>query len=325
MIEPKEILSTAKESFYKITDNIKDRTRNPFVFSFILSFIAYNWKPFSIVLKSESKIEETILYLKNGQYEHIDGYLQYPIIIALIYTFLVPLLDVLRGIIVGIYKSLEDFILSSFELLYYDKKIKLENRKSDFENKSDLNNKIEELQSQLNESEKKIDNLDSDNKRLILDLDRVENQKTLRNKEIDELAETISKTEKELFDLIQTNSSLQNRLSENSKYLDIIKTELKNSDGFGYSPDEVDDYSFEYETTRKDKIFIKSLADFMEKFFNNLDNPNLIVPDLFMNRGLFRHIDFGDNGFYKLTKKGMYFWHRINQDLLNEPATKPIR
>ncbi|WP_139959215.1 hypothetical protein [Flavicella sediminum] len=391
MDELKEAKDSVKDIFNNLFKNIKERSGSPFVFSFIIAFIAYNWKPISIVLKSESKIEETILYIKNLQYEHIDGYIIYPFQIALIYAFGIPLLDVLRSIVLGVYKSIQDLVLSSFELYYYEKKIKLENRKSDYENKSELNEKIESLQEQLNEELKKLDKFKSENKNLTLELDRSKNLIQLNEKTIDETHDEITQLSAELLKKTKENEKLKNSftkelikfesmeslLVQKRTDLDKLQTEYQNYitkktkeiqelqekyafdksktsatitvlnnkvEQIGelekeaeenyvkltqlkhnisqleqklleydeFSDEELKEFSLDYFEIAKDNKFIKEFIGLV----NEINYPRL--PENYKNiskiknNDLFTSFILEGRTMYKLSKKGLYFWHRIS-------------
>ena len=83
-----------KEIFDSFIENSKERIKNPFIGAFIISWIAFNWKPILIILFSSKTIEERIEYVETN---HIDIFynLWIPLIFAVIYVSFLPYLMLL--------------------------------------------------------------------------------------------------------------------------------------------------------------------------------------------------------------------------------------
>lgn len=97
----KEDIKGVMENFNKtsdiVIDPIKQRINNPFVGSFILTFLALNWRPIVFFLLSDKSIEEKFIFITANYYaDQWYGwlswcmYLFFPIIISLIYLSILP-------------------------------------------------------------------------------------------------------------------------------------------------------------------------------------------------------------------------------------------
>lgn len=80
-----------KEIILSFYDSIKNRFKSPFVGSYIVSFIVYNWWPISIYLKSDEKIEDVVSFLTKN-YSTPWAYLV-PLIFAFAYIIAIPYLN----------------------------------------------------------------------------------------------------------------------------------------------------------------------------------------------------------------------------------------
>jgi len=74
-------------------DNAKERIKNPISGAFLWSFILYNWRPIFVLIFSNKSIEDKITVINHTYCNSwaIGG----PIILAFIYTLLIPLIMVL--------------------------------------------------------------------------------------------------------------------------------------------------------------------------------------------------------------------------------------
>lgn len=112
-----------KEFFQSIYDSYSDRIKNPFVGSFILSFLIFNWRAISILLYSDWPIHCRIEWIENRYCKWENFY--WPVIIALFYILILPYINLCF-----------EWLL----ILYSDKK----QSKSDIKRDSDLERRLKE-------------------------------------------------------------------------------------------------------------------------------------------------------------------------------------
>ena len=182
-----------KDIFNSIFKSSEERLKNPFIGTFILSFIAINWKPIMVVLFSDQKIEDRINYVIEN-FNHLPQILFIPLAIAIFYIGILPY-------IMMIFDKITFYALSQRnESLYKNKllditgkksvatsEIELENLKSDFKEKSDLNKKIKKLEEEKSLQESRIDNFNNENTNLknqILTLEKSLNEKDRKVQEL---------------------------------------------------------------------------------------------------------------------------------------------
>jgi len=224
-----KILDKVSEAF----DELNGKIRNPFVLSYLVSVILYNWKPLSVFIRSDIDIFEIINRIENPSYSYNTFWsFVIPLIIALFYTFGLPFIDALRS---NTLDKTESIKLNSIDskLKSHQKLVQLENAKSDFKNKSELNGKIENLKNQLNEENKKNDNLESDKKNLNLELDRLSHQIELKEAEYEQLTLNLRIEQKEKQSLIDNYKQERKRLeTEQKRLVNELKVEQKERQSF---------------------------------------------------------------------------------------------
>jgi hypothetical protein len=76
-----------------------ERLKNPLIFSFLLSWIAFNWRPVFTLLLSDKKIEDRISYISEN-FNEIQYNLFYPLIFSFGYVLLLPYLTWLIEVLV---------------------------------------------------------------------------------------------------------------------------------------------------------------------------------------------------------------------------------
>ena len=84
-----------EEVFSEVKKTIIDRLKNPLIFSFIVSLIAYNWRSISIFIFLNVSIIEKIEIV--SQYTDLCKLLIYPSITAIIYVLVIPYLSAFIG------------------------------------------------------------------------------------------------------------------------------------------------------------------------------------------------------------------------------------
>lgn len=96
--EIKNLISTVGQSANIIIEPAKQRMANPIIGSFVITFIALNWKPIVFLFFSSKTIEEKLDFFKNEFYGNkwlgfndYWMYLIFPLILTLIYVVLIPI------------------------------------------------------------------------------------------------------------------------------------------------------------------------------------------------------------------------------------------
>ncbi|WP_060873834.1 hypothetical protein [Myroides odoratus] len=149
-------------SIFKTTE---ERLKNPFVGSFIISFIAFNWKPILIVIFSNIPIEDRVSYVSNN-YSDVAYLLVLPLLLSLFYVLFLP------KIMCWIDENTFESFKKRNEHLYHsktvdiegqitiaDKEIELEDKRANYKEKSDLNNQIKQLKNEIDIYKADIDDL----------------------------------------------------------------------------------------------------------------------------------------------------------------------
>ncbi len=131
-----------------------ERLKNPLIFSFLISWIALNWKAIFVLFTSKQTIEDRIIYITNN-FSETRYTLFYPLLIALGYVIVLPYLSMIIDIIISlaiknrrtklINDKINEFYLKN-ELAKSERTY--ENIRAGNEDLSKLNNKITELNQQ---------------------------------------------------------------------------------------------------------------------------------------------------------------------------------
>ena len=82
------MVGSIKELLQGILENSKERVKSPLIFSYIVAFFAYNWRPISILLFSKKIIEDKIDFI-NWHYCFWDAVL-IPLLVAFVYVLFLP-------------------------------------------------------------------------------------------------------------------------------------------------------------------------------------------------------------------------------------------
>lgn len=150
----------------------EERIKNPFIGSFIISFLALNWQAILIIFFSR-KIVERRVEIVESDYNSISTYLILPLIIAVFYVAVLPY-------IMWFFDKIGHFALKGRKDSFLqqrlidikgqqslaEEEVKLENLRADYKEKSDLNRKITNLSNELIEKDDIIESLDTENSEL---------------------------------------------------------------------------------------------------------------------------------------------------------------
>lgn len=259
-----------REIINSFLDNSKERIKNPFIGAFIISWIAFNWKPIIILLFSEKEIEQKINFI-NENYISLKYNLWLPLIFAIAYVVILPYImlvfdklssTAIEGRKDNIVKQ-NIFDIKARQKLAEEENV-LENIRAKFRDKADLNKKIDSLTSQLEELRNKNESLEvklkeSEEKELqykeIIEQNSSE-EYTVKEKFL--LAEEYEKFRKsDLFQFFREIGSSVSRMNTVPNKMDsLIIEKFKHSDIIREVKDDENE-RFYYEFTKKGKFFWK--------------------------------------------------------------------
>jgi hypothetical protein len=145
-----------------------ERLKNPLIFSFLLSWLAFNWQPIFTLLLSNKKIEDRISYISEN-FNEIQFNLFYPLIFSIGYVLLLPYFTWLIEVLVqyakigrkrnSIHEQLSD--LKDKQKIAREE-FKYEQEKAGNAEMSQLNSNIQELSKVNTEKDKIIERLKID-------------------------------------------------------------------------------------------------------------------------------------------------------------------
>ena len=141
-----------KEFLQSIFKSTAERIRNPFVGSFMTSWILFNWKPILFIVLSSQKIEDKIRYVEK-EYTNYLLIIWFPLAAAIFYILVLPYLNLLFDEILK-YSLLKRNILTigkQKQIIDNQKQlaieeIKLEEAKTEFRERNTHNKLVEDLQ-----------------------------------------------------------------------------------------------------------------------------------------------------------------------------------
>ncbi|MFL0081663.1 hypothetical protein V2647_04370 [Tenacibaculum maritimum] len=281
-------------NFFKLSN---ERLKNPLLFSFLLSWIAFNWRPIFTLFLSEKIIEDRINYISLN-FNEIQYNLYYPLIFSIGYVLLLPYVTWLIEALVQFAKigRKKNLINEQLSDLRDKQKIareeyKYEQEKAGNAEISQLNIKIQELSTTNNEKDKTIE-------RLKIDL-------TQSKKEHKKLEQYISL---ESPDNTNFNEEMKKELDD--EYEEFLKTEVS--------------------------TYFEEIGSEISQFKSIPKNTNKIVIEKLIYSGLIKKVDDEENQrvYYLLTNKGKHFWKNYvlskriiskqELDKLNEPDDLPF-
>lgn len=255
-------------NFFKISN---ERLKNPLLFSFLLSWIAFNWRSVFTLLLSDKKIEDRITYISEN-FSEIEYTLYYPLIFSLGYVLLLPYFTWLIEVLVQFAKIGRKRNLISEQLSDLKDKQKLAREEYKYEQEKAGNAEI----SQMNSTIQELTNANSEKDKTIerLKIDLTESKKELRK-----LEQYISL---ENPDEAELNDEIKKELDK--EYEEFLKTEVS--------------------------TYFEEIGSEISQFKSIPKNTDEIVIEKLIYSGLIKRIDDEENQrrYYILTKKGKHFW-----------------
>lgn len=212
-----------KELLQNIFKTTEERIKNPFIGTFITSWILFNWKPILFAIFSSKIIEEKIKFIDENFIE-ISHLLWYPLIAAIFYVLILPYISLVFDILLK-YSLLKrnDFVISKQKQNIENQKqlaieeIKLEEAKTDFRERNTHNKLVEELQKRNKDLESEIQNEKELNRSLVDELkSQLTNRERMTADELRNFERRYSESRKEINDL-------NNKLFEKDHELQSLK------------------------------------------------------------------------------------------------------
>ena len=269
-----------KDIFISVFKSSEERLKNPFIGTFILSFIAFNWKPIVILLFSDKKIEEKIQIITRD-YNDIENLLLYPLAVALIYIVFLPyLMWLFENLTFKSYKERNQNLYKNKLIDINGKKsialseIELENLKADYKEKADLNIQINFLKNQISDQDMIIRSSE----------ERIEN-------------------------IIKENNELKNEIVKKDSTIDHLEYTINNNNS------KFKNYYDEYKNSPKNTI--RDFVNFFNRL-NKQDKSDTsqYLNDRFIALGLINvsNNDVTNDERYLITEKGLYFIKKANEE-----------
>lgn len=206
-----------KEFLQSVLKSTEDRIKNPFVGTFITSWIIFNWKPIFFILFSDKKIEEKIQIIMDD-YNDIWCYLWLPIFSAIFYIAILPYISFAFEYLTKFSHSLRNKVnlearnaALELQIGVAQNEIKLEEEKTTFRERNSHNLMVDGLQSQIQVLSESLEELNKTHIETVTDLQRKSEN---ANKEFSILAGNYDR------ELKDTNTSLN---EERSKILELRK------------------------------------------------------------------------------------------------------
>lgn len=203
----KEVLNNFTKIGDIVTDPVKQRIAHPFIGSFAISWIFFNWKPIVYFIMATNKVEDRIKYIDANfyQWNHLFAY---PLLIAVFYTLILKWFDT-----------------------FSDEFNKIPNaRKS----KSIADNKIEVIRNDIRivKEQKRLENAKAENKELEelnFKIELLTKELEIKEEQNSGLHQTIFHNLDDLKTIEKENNDLKNSLVDFSIKLDNLKKENKES------------------------------------------------------------------------------------------------
>lgn len=267
-----------KDIFLSIFKTTEERLKNPFIGTFIISFIVYNWKPLSVFFLSSQKIEQRITFISNN-YTDILNLLIYPLVTSVIYIVLLPyLMWLFESLVFKSYKERNQNLYKNKLIDINGKKsvaeseIELENLKANYKEMADLNSQLQLYKDQV----------------VTKDLD-------------------IKALEDKIHDFTQLTNNLESKIQEKDKSINNLYIKLEDSEI------KTRDYYDEYENTPENTVrdFVNNLH-LINKADKNESNKFFI--DRFIALGLLQVIkdEKTRKEYIQITDKGLFYIKRAS-------------
>lgn len=240
----KEVVSNVKDLSGIVTEPAKKRMGHPFIGSFAISWILFNWKPIAYFIMTSSKVEDRIIYIDDNFY-HWNHLFAYPLLVAVFYTLILSWFDAFSDVFNKVpyemkNKHTADVSIDKLnnEIRIVGKQVELENAKADNKPLKELNNRILLLSKELEIKEKAIITIQQEQLNRLKQLEELEKHNNVLNSKLVNFSATIEKLKNDhkldklnLLSIMKSTTS-HNKFYETVKYLKEINPELLSDKDF---------------------------------------------------------------------------------------------
>jgi len=222
-----------REFFQTILKSTEDRIKNPFIGTFITSWIIFNWKPILFIIFSDKGIESKINFIKDN-YNDIWCYLWLPLVSAVFYIAILPYISFIFEYITKFSHELRNKVnlearnaALKLQIGVAQNEIKLEEEKTTYRERNSHNQLIENLQKQVQsltqtiEDSNKInsdnitaliqqkENIQNDLNDVMVERGEIFTKLTAETTRVQSLSRTIENLERNVMELTTFNSNLK--------------------------------------------------------------------------------------------------------------------
>lgn len=257
---------------HKIIDTIQERFKNPLTGSFILAFIAFNWKAFYYIIFSKNKVENKLSLVSD--YVDYNSLLFRPLIIAAIYTLIIPYLIALIEKITLQAAKFRESNANSRRSRNIDAELRVAEQLKSLNDIRTGNRQSEKLQGEISNLKSSLDSKESE---ILSYSERIEQLTADRNKIVHDFNNEISTAEAK-------NRQIANEFQESKakgKAFQHIENNLRNE--LALKQDELQS-SKKIIESQKEKI-----REFESKYFTPSNNQISLIKESIIN-------ELGDEG-----------------------------
>lgn len=158
---------TFSELLKEIHDSSKERVKTPITGAYIFSFIIWNWRPLVLLIFENATVSEKIIVI-NNEYCNLMSILG-PFFLSLFFTLGIPYLMVIINNILKPAKQSRIESIYQTKTTELNEQIKLVDKELALQDKKTRSKSTEDFENQINEMQKRIDNINESNKVVVED------------------------------------------------------------------------------------------------------------------------------------------------------------
>lgn len=147
--------------FNTISSTAEERIKNPFTGTFIVSWVAFNWKPLVFFIFSKQDIDEKINFIVQNYSDHWN-LIWYPLISCLFFLFIVPYINLTNDFFTKKSKDKRESTLHDDKILKIQRETKEEEEKAKREIAIEIVREQKGRNQQAEDLRKNIEDLESD-------------------------------------------------------------------------------------------------------------------------------------------------------------------
>ncbi|ATA67658.1 hypothetical protein CGC48_02805 [Capnocytophaga cynodegmi] len=197
-----------KEFIQSLFRTTEERVKNPIIGAFLTSWFLFNWKPILFIIFSPKVIEEKIEYIQSN-FSSIHFLLVYPTFSTIFYVLALPYLNLLVDVLLKYSLIKRNTILINKQKQSIEnqrelaiEEIKLEEAKINFRERNSHNKMVETLQNKIKELEINLDKEKERYEGLLSNLRKeLEEQKEIASTEMKNFEQQYSNSRKQIAEL----------------------------------------------------------------------------------------------------------------------------